>query len=191
MRNISKIILSMFLLTSAALSSAANQARVPVTGETGGVEGSANGTRWPGGRFVGSGDSNDCVSDKLTGLMWVKNLNTVIIKGSTNGNSTTWQNALDSVKQANAVGGYCGYTDWRLPNINELKSLVNYGHSSPAAWLNTEGFVGVRANIYWSSTLGGAPYTGDVWHVYFSSGRVHADINKNGPFYVWPVRGGR
>jgi hypothetical protein len=191
MRNISKIILSMFLLTSAALSSAASQARVPVTGETAGAIGSANGTAWPSGRFVGSGASNNCVSDKLTGLMWVKDLNTVIIKGSTNGNSTTWQNALDSVKQANADGGYCGYTDWRLPNVNELKSLVNYGEISPAAWLNsnTQGFVNVRADLYWSSTSY-APTSGNAFYVHFSNGHVDARYKLNDN-YVWPVRGGR
>lgn len=179
----------MFLLTSAALSSAANQARVPVTGETAGATGSANGTAWPSGRFVGSGASNNCVSDKLTGLMWVKDLNTVIIKGSTNGNYTTWQNALDSVKQANADGGYCGYTDWRLPNVNELKSLVNYGEISPAAWLSTGGFVGVQANFYWSSTS----YASNIysaWLVNFYEGIVDAS-NKSNNNYVWPVRGGR
>ena len=190
MRNISKIILSMFLLTSAALSSAANQARVPVTGETGGVAGSANGTAWPSGRFVvGSGANANCVSDKLTGLMWVRDLNTVIIKGSTTNGATNWQNALDSVKQANAAGGYCGYTDWRLPNVNELKSLANYGQSSPAAWLNTQGFANVQANNYWSSTSY-APGTGGAWHVNFDNGYVGAGGMSNGS-YVWPVRGGR
>ncbi len=189
MRNISKIILSMFLLTSAALSSAASQARVPVTGETAGAIGSANGTAWPSGRFVGSGASNNCVSDKLTGLMWVRDLNTVIIKGSTNGISTTWQNALGSVKQANDNSVYCGYTDWRLPNLNELKSLVNYAKSSPAVWLNTEGFANVRANSYWSSTSY-APNTSYAWYVYFDYGNVNAYV-KDGNRYVWPVRGGR
>ncbi|MBX9598297.1 MAG: DUF1566 domain-containing protein [Burkholderiales bacterium] len=191
MRNISKIILSMFLLTSAALSSAANQARVPVTGESAGATGSANGTPWPSERFVGSGASNDCVSDKLTGLMWVKNLNTVIIIGSTNGSSTKWQNALDSVKKANADRGYCGYTDWRLPNINELKSLVNYGdYALPYGWLNTGGgFVNVQASKYWSSTIY-APNTNDAWLVHFDGGHVNAHA-KYADGYVWPVRGGR
>ena len=191
MRNISKIILSMFLLISAALSSAANQARVPVTGEkTGGAVGSANGTAWPTGRFVvGSGASANCVSDKLTGLMWVKDLTTVIITGSTNGSATTWQNALNSVNQANADGGYCGYTDWRLPNINELKSLTNYGQLSLDGWLSSQGFLNVRANNYWSSTSY-APDNLVAWLVGFSIGSVNADY-KSGSTFVWPVRGGR
>ena len=180
----------MFLLTSAALSSAANQARVPVTGETAGVEGSANGTVWPTVRFVvESGASANCVSDKLTGLMWVKNLNTVRIDGLPNGNLTSWQNALDSVREANAAGGgYCGYTDWRLPNVNELKSLINYGQSIIANWLNIQGFVNVQATNYWSSTSF-APNTSLAWYVDFSSGDVNADY-KSGTNYVWPVRRG-
>ncbi len=180
----------MFLLISAALSSAANQARVPMTGETGGAVGSANGTVWPPGRFwVGSASTN-CVSDKLTGLMWVKDLNTVrITNGLPNGGLTSWQIALDSVKQANATAGYCGYTDWRLPNVNELKSLINYGKPIIANWLNIEGFVNVKAGNYWSSTSF-APNTNRAWDVHFESGNVSAHL-KADRYYVWPVRGGR
>ena len=176
----------MFLLTSAALSSAANQARVPVTGETGGAKGSENGTAWPSARFVVEGGSiSNCVRDQLTGLMWVRDLSTVKINGGQNGVATPWQNALDSVN-----GGYCGYTDWRLPNINELKSLLNYGDKiSPASWLNRQNFVNVLNNGYWSSTSY-ASDTSYAWFINFSSGFVVAS-SKNLNAYVWPVRRGR
>ena len=127
MKNIPKIALLMLLLTSVDLSFAASYpGQVPVTGEISIKPGSGSGVAWPTPRFVtGSGVAANCVTDKLTGLMWVRDLNTVVIKSGANGSGTTLQNALDSVKQANDNQEYCGYKDWRLPNIVELKSLVN------------------------------------------------------------------
>lgn len=191
MRNISRITLLMHLLTCAGLSFAASYpAQVPVTGETGGAAGSASGAAWPTSRFVaGSGATANCVTDKLTGLMWVKDLNTVLIKGGANGSATNWQNALDSVAQANSNQGYCGYKDWHLPNIIELKSLVNYGQSSPANWLNTMGFNNVQTRDWWSSTSS-ALNSGSAWLVSFSNGYVDA-YSKTNHYYVWPVRRGQ
>lgn len=181
----------MHLLTCAGLSFAASYpAQVPVTGETGGAAGSASGVAWPNPRFVvGRGTTANCVTDKLTGLMWVKDLKTVVIKRRANGSDTNWQNALDSVKLANSNGGYCGYTDWRLPNVTELKSLVNYSQTSPADWLNKQGFRDVQADYYWSSTSSVFD-TSHAWFVHFDSGYVDA-FNKSFNSYVWPVRGGK
>jgi hypothetical protein len=64
------------------------------------------GVPWPDPRFTVSGD---CVTDNLTGLMWAKNANLP------NGDRD-WQGALDF---ANGLS-LCGYSDWRLPNVNEL-----------------------------------------------------------------------
>ena len=69
------------------------------------------GIEWPNPRFDAAGG---CVTDNLTGLMWV---------ASPTITHTTWQGALD---YANSLD-LCGYQDWRLPNVNELLSLVNTG----------------------------------------------------------------
>jgi hypothetical protein len=70
------------------------------------------GVRWPEQRFIGNNDGT--VTDKLTGLMWTKNAN--LLNGS-----GTWNNALKYIGGMNIEGA--GYKDWRLPNINELRSL--------------------------------------------------------------------
>jgi len=134
---------------------------------------------------VGTGAESNCITDNLTGLMWVKDLNTV-----NSGSTAIWQTAVNLIETANAGSVYCGYSDWYLPTVNELQSLVNYGYKpSPAAWLNTQGFENVRALFYWSSTSY-APNTNAAWYVYFAHGYVNADYKNNGN-YVWPVRGGR
>lgn len=141
-------------------------------------------------RFTSGSDAEaDCITDKLTGLMWVKDLNTVAIKDSTAGSKTSWQNALDSIATANSGSGYCGHTDWWLPNVNEMASLINQGESPPSTWLNSQGFRNVQAGYYWSSTTVAlnTPY---VWMVSMLVGSVTsaAKIGTNSTYYVWPVR---
>jgi Protein of unknown function (DUF1566) len=69
------------------------------------------------------------VRDNLTGLMWLKNADCF-------GQFRTWAQALTD---ANTLSnGTCGLTDgsvagdWRLPNVKELLSLIDYGHFDPA-----------------------------------------------------------
>jgi hypothetical protein len=139
------------------------------------------GVDWPNPRFTVSGD---CVTDNLTGLMWAKN-------GNLPNGTKTWQGALDYVASINFIAGIglCGYKDWRLPNINELESLVNAGEANTATWLNSQGFSSVQSDYYWSSTTY-AYYTGSAWVVHMWYGYVE-DGNKSYSTYVWLVRSGQ
>ena len=135
------------------------------------------GVAWPSPRFVvGTGAEVDCVTDNLTGLMWVR---------SHGSNLATWANALASANNLTL----CGYSDWRLPNVNEIESLVNSDAASPATFLNSQGFSNVQAFYYWSSSshAGSASY---AWVVYMFDGHVIAD-RKSFSYYVWPVRAGQ
>ncbi|MDL1976142.1 MAG: DUF1566 domain-containing protein [Deltaproteobacteria bacterium] len=147
--------------------------------ETGDDGDLSKGVTWPNPRFT---DNNDgTVTDNLTGLVWLKDANRF---GSTN-----WADALIACNALAADGTNLtdgsSAGDWRLPNIKELQSLIDYGSISPCL---PDGypFEEVQSNVYWSSTTyAGSTY--DVWFVYMVDGSVNIG-SKFGNNYVWPVR---
>jgi hypothetical protein len=147
------------------------------TGQDGELQ---SGAVWPNPRFVDNGDQTE--TDGLSGLIWSKN-------GNPAGTLKTWQAALDYIKTLNS-SNYLGHNDWRLPNANELESLVHKGQVDSSVWLNTQGFNSVQSYYYWSSTSH-ATNTSIAWLVYMGFGTV--DINgsvKYNSHSVWPVRSG-
>lgn len=70
-------------------------------------------------KFNDNGDGT--ITDSATGLMWQQD-------DSQKG--LNWLQALDYVRQKNSEN-YLGYSDWRLPNVKELQSIVDYT-GSPA-----------------------------------------------------------
>jgi len=172
----------LFITSTAAF---ADKVQLPKTGQTtkyaAGDDGDLQkGAAWPSPRFAVSGD---CVTDNLTGLMWSKN-------GNMPNGAKTWQEALDYVASLNSRGGLCGYTDWRLPNVNELESLVNAEESNTGTWLNSQGFTNVQSFLYWSSSTF-ASFTGYAWDVNMGFGYVSYDDRSYDDGYVWPVRAGQ
>jgi len=80
-----------------------------------------------------------------------------------------------------------GPGDWRLPNANELASLIDRSNSNPAL-SSGHPFDNVQSNYYWSSTS--YTFAQYAWCVNFSSGSVN-NHDKENFYYVWPVRGGQ
>jgi hypothetical protein len=140
------------------------------------------GVSWPSLRFTDNGDGT--MTDNLTGLMWLKNGNCF---GSKN-----WQDALGTIADLNANPGNYGcsgytssYSDWRLPNVVELESLVNLGEVDTSDWLYKKGFSGVKADEYWSSSSSG---TDSASIVDMEQGNLRYITGKSASRYVWPVR---
>ena len=125
------------------------------------------------------------VTDNSTGLMWYKNGNAGLI-------SMNWGDALFLCTVfINSGEGAYGYTDWRLPNVRELKSLydsISYydGGNMP---LEPHPFINVQSDHYWSSTTS-TDNTFEALRVYMSSGGPVTHVDKYFSHYVWPVRGG-
>jgi photosystem II stability/assembly factor-like uncharacterized protein len=113
------------------------------------------GVALPEARFSADA-SGGCLTDSLTGLMWIKSPLATL---------RTWPEAVSYANSLNL----CGYTDWRLPNRQELRSLVNYGEALNAPVLNAQGFSGVKNRQYWTATTN-AYDTGVAWSIDLGSG---------------------
>lgn len=173
------------------------------TGEDGDYQ---QGLVWPKPRFTDKG--NGTVADNLTGLTWLKDANCIATNYSSFDNDGTagnggvlWQHALDFVTGIND-GTYpdCGavYTDWRLPNVKELLSLIHYGYLDPplcdtegtGQWTDGNPFNNLQNGYYWSSnSRTGYPEMG--WRVSMNHGGARGDSKLGRYDFVWPVRGGR
>jgi len=147
------------------------------------------GVAWPNPRFTDNDNSDGTITDKLTGLMWTQDGAVPGPAGCTPGLSKSWQGALNYVACLN-TNNYLGYNDWRLPNVNELRSLANYSQSNPATWLNTQGFSNAQAGSYWSSTTSGAE-ANNAWIVSMYNGGMSYGVKTVNAYYVWPVRAGQ
>lgn len=123
--------------------------------------------------FVDNGDGT--VTDISTGLMWQQ---------ETAPGTYNWEQALSYTESLELAG----YSDWRLPNRNELHSILNYNlqHST---MLDTSFFPGTVAAEYWTSSTENR-INEDAWCVSFGTGLVNFP-NKTNTFNVRAVRSGR
>ncbi len=144
-------------------------ASLPRTGQTtsyasGDDFAALKGVAWPGTRFTDNLDGT--VTDHLSGLIWLKNAGCFT--------PAVWSTALTAANQL--ASGVCGLSDgsiagqWRMPNANELESLVDVSRANPAVSAGSP-FTNINpVNAYWSSTT----YTagpGNAMAIRFTDGR--------------------
>ena len=137
------------------------------------------GLDWPGPRFADNLDGT--ITDQLTGLVWLRDAGCL--------GTLSWEDALTTANEL--LSGFCALTDgsqatdWRLPNIKELQSLIDFSQTLPALPAGHP-FVDVRQSFYWTSTSA-AEAPANAWGVglYFGGSD---NGSKSGSFFVWPVR---
>jgi hypothetical protein len=165
-------------------------------------------------------NGNGTITDNKTGLIWEKlddnNANGIHDKDAT----FTWYNAFKKIQVLNgdatgciaannpdacctgagtgSCSAFAGQTDWRLPNVNELQSLADYGRFNPAIdpVFNTSCAPGctvttcscTQSYFYWSS-MTHQNWSNSGWYVVFSDGYVNFSV-KSYSGYVRAVRGG-
>jgi len=168
-----------FIVLALLLSDAAYSGRLPKTGQTTQYRAEDDGALQkgvanPSPRFTDNG--NGTVTDNLTGLMWIKNPDATV---------RTWNDAVDYCSNLTTAGGH---TDWHLPNLRELQSLIDYQNFNTALPTGHP-FIGVQPIYYWSPTTH-AGSTAAAWYVRMNDGFADFGV-KTGAMGVWPVRGGQ
>jgi alpha-tubulin suppressor-like RCC1 family protein len=122
--------------------------------------------------LVDNGDQT--VTDPATGLIWQQET----VPGTFN-----WTQALTHIQNLN-TSGFGGYSDWRLPNIKELASLID--HSQSGTPIDPLLAFMTQPGHYWSSTTN-TNNSDQAWLAGFDTGIVN-QFNKSGSFYVRAVR---
>jgi hypothetical protein len=121
-------------------------------------------------QFVNNSDGT--VTDQCTSLTWCQQET----------GEMTWEEALAYCESLS----FANHSDWRLPNIKELRSISSDQLSHPS--VSTTYFPGGLANSYWSSTTE-VRHADQGWFVNFETGLVGHE-EKTIKHYIRCVRGG-
>jgi len=136
----------------------------------------------PPNRFTDNG--NGTITDNLTGLIWTTD-------GNCPRQKKNWKQTVEYVN--NLAADTCDLQDdskkgdWRLPNIKELQSLIDFSRSKPAL-PQKHPFKYLLLDYYWSATPNNSA-PNKIWVVDINNGSIYARP-KNHRYMVWPVRGG-
>jgi len=201
------------LWAAPALVSQTGQEASFVAGDDGSIQA---GVPLPTPRFTDNGDG--AVTDRLTKLMWLKDLNCIKHKyplfdqdrnswDPAGDGLVTWFHALEFVAGINAGVFDCGvvpgrkgvYTDWRLPNIRELFSLIDFKFypyalsdlTGTAMAADGNPFIGLEPGNWWSSTrdAGSNSAITAAWFITFYDFRMSDGNSSAIGGYVTAVRG--
>jgi len=134
--------------------------------------------------YYGGIETSSYTVDNITGLMWVTNPKDISAGQYVSSGTYIWEDAIAKCEGLS----YAGYADWRLPNIKELESIIDYSRTSPS--INAAYFLNTASSYYLSSTTY-VQNTGFDWCVNFVYGNVTNCGKTSTGYYVRCVRGGR
>lgn len=143
----------------------------------------------PDSVYTDHGDST--VTDTRTGLMWKRCAEG--LTGATcqigSAQTFTWANALAHAE----ASPFANYSDWRLPSVRELRSLVEECRARPA--INTNHFPNtpdtqIPESWFWSGSPT-AVYLNMAWIVDFWVGFTFGGAGRSDFYHVRLVRGGK
>ena len=117
----------------------------------------------------------EAVLDPRTGLMWPEK-------------STKVKNYAAALKVP-AKLKVAGFTDWRMPTVEELFLLADRTRMSPA--IDTEFFPDTKNDWYWTSTLHATAPAECAWVVHFYYGGLASYNDRDYDGFVRAVRGGQ
>jgi hypothetical protein len=190
------------------------QQRFPASGQTTAYGPGSDGAVRAGAALSYTDNGDGTVTDNNTGLMWEKKdqsggihdwSNTYTWSGASLGSTNIMDGTISTTFLAglNAGVGFAGHMDWRIPNMRELQSIIDYEVLNPTvnAAFNTNCSAGCTVNgiggpmcsctppsSYWSSTTY-RPGPSNAWGMDFSNGGVKFSDKSDG-YYVRAVRGG-
>jgi hypothetical protein len=146
--------------------------------------------------FRDNGDGT--ITDEKTGLMWEKNSDDGSIHDQDN--TYTWVEAFKTKVALLNESSFAGHSDWRVPNRNELDSLVDWAAVNPTSAIYSifdsncsPGCTVFTCSCtnphydYWSSSP--AAYTSSIWLMAFDIGAWES-TGKQSAVAVRAVRGG-
>ncbi|CAN2047069.1 Caspase [Candidatus Magnetomoraceae bacterium gMMP-1] len=127
------------------------------------------------------------VRDNVTGLIWEVKTN----DGSVHDKDKkySWHDAKNEFIADLNHDNFGGFSDWRLPTREELRSIVDYSIPYPGSTINTKYFPNTMSEFYWSSSSY-ASSNGYAWGVDFNGGNDYSN-GKSSSYYVRAVRFGQ
>lgn len=144
-------------------------------------------------------NDNGTVIHRKTGLMWMRCPLGYELEEDSSGDEIcglegnrehSWQEALVAAQNAD----YGRYSDWRLPNRNELESIVELACFDPA--INSGAFPPLNPPLigspyqlaFWSSSpVMSSANANEAWAVIFTTGRVQESL-RSSPYHIRLVR---
>ena len=156
-----------------------------------------------GNALTASATNWSCVQDNVTGLIWEVKTDdgserdkdnayrwgglTAIGRDSSNREGSYYDDWNNLVNAANSGNGLCGFTDWRVPDIEELRSIVDYSRTNPS--IDVDYFPNTHSTRYWSASPN-ASYSDGAWPLDFDYGYDY-DGSRSYDGHVRLVRSGQ